>query len=62
RQPMAAVAAEFGISQNQIKYLLQMLTVTAMLEGTTPPQPPKRKFNTCSCCFSVFPYSTPTPG
>jgi putative peptide zinc metalloprotease protein len=61
RQPMAAVAAEFGISQNQIKYLLQMLTVTAMLEGTTPPQPPKRKFNPMQLLFFRIPLFNPDP-
>jgi len=60
-QPMAAVASEFGISQNQIKYLLQMLTVTAMLEGTTPPQPPKRKFNPMQLLFFRIPLFNPDP-
>lgn len=60
-RPIAAVAAEFGISQNQIKYLLQLLTVTAMLEGTTPPQPPKRKFNPMQLLFFRIPLFNPDP-
>lgn len=60
-RPIASVAAEFGISQNQIKYLLQLLTVTAMLEGTTPPQPPKRKFNPMQLLFFRIPLFNPDP-
>ncbi len=43
-QNIGAIASQFSIPPDYIKQLLQMLTATAMLEGTTPPKPPKRKF------------------
>lgn len=58
-QPVSVVAVEFCVSQTHIKRLLQQLTVTAMLEGTTPPKPPKRKFNPMQLLFFRIPLFNP---
>lgn len=58
-QPISVVATEFCVSQTHIKRLLQKLTVTAMLEGTTPPKPPKRKFNPMQLLFFRIPLFNP---
>jgi len=58
-QPVSVVAAEFCVSQTHIKLLLQKLTVTAMLEGTKPPKPPKRKFNPMQLLFFRIPLFNP---
>ncbi|MGC9527913.1 MAG: hypothetical protein ACP5D7_20445 [Limnospira sp.] len=55
----AEVAVNFGVPPNYIKNLLQKLTVTAMLEGTTPPKPPKRKFNPMQLLFFRIPLFNP---
>ncbi|VXD24106.1 putative membrane protein [Planktothrix serta PCC 8927] len=53
------IAAEFCISQSYIRQLLQLLTVTGMLEGTTPPPPPKRKFNPMQLLYFRIPLFNP---
>ncbi|MFZ1029015.1 MAG: hypothetical protein WAN66_22665 [Limnoraphis robusta] len=58
-QSLSVVAAKFCVSQTHIKLLLQKLTVTAMLEGTTPPKPPKRKFNPMQLLFFRIPLFNP---
>ncbi|MGB3532200.1 MAG: M50 family metallopeptidase [Microcoleaceae cyanobacterium] len=58
-QSASVVATEFCVSQTHIKRLLQQLTVTAMLEGTTPPKPPKRKFNPMQLLFFRIPLFNP---
>jgi putative peptide zinc metalloprotease protein len=58
-QPVSVVSKEFSVSQTHIKLLLQKLTVTAMLEGTTPPKPPKRKFNPMQLLFFRIPLFNP---
>lgn len=58
-QSVSVVAAEFCVDQTYIKRLLQKLTITAMLEGTTPPKPPKRKFNPMQLLFFRIPLFNP---
>lgn len=53
------IATEFCISQSYIRQLLQLLTVTGMLEGTTPPPPPKRKFNPMQLLYFRIPLFNP---
>ena len=43
--PIPVIIQQYNISREQLQYLLQILTATAMFEGTKPPQPPKHKFN-----------------
>ena len=45
QRPTNSIISEFCITPEHLKHLLQLLTVTAMLEGTTPPQPPQKKFS-----------------
>ncbi|MEH2357977.1 M50 family metallopeptidase [Nostoc sp.] len=42
--PLSAICQKCEISPEQLRYLLQLLTATAMLEGTKPPKPPRKKF------------------
>jgi putative peptide zinc metalloprotease protein len=43
--PLSSIASEYNISRDKLRYLWQLLTATAMFEGTKPPKPPKRKFH-----------------
>ncbi len=43
--PILVILQQDNITREQLHYLLQILTATAMFEGTKPPQPPKHKFN-----------------
>ncbi|HEY9829674.1 MAG TPA: site-2 protease family protein [Stenomitos sp.] len=45
QQPLATIASSSNITRDELRYLLQLLTATAMLSGTKPPQRTKRKFN-----------------
>ncbi|MGB3401682.1 MAG: M50 family metallopeptidase [Microcoleaceae cyanobacterium] len=58
-QPLSTVGQEFCIDLTEIKSLLQKLRVAAMLEGTTPPKPPKRKFNPMQLLFFRIPLFNP---
>ncbi|MBW4492271.1 MAG: M50 family metallopeptidase [Oscillatoria princeps RMCB-10] len=46
--PLEAIAGEFCITHDELRYLLQLLTATGMLEGTQPAKPPKKKFTPLS--------------
>ncbi|MEB3826244.1 hypothetical protein [Phormidium sp. CCY1219] len=61
RRSTAAILAEFCISKSELKHLLKLLTITAMLEGTTPPPPPKRKFNPMQLLYFRIPLFNPDP-
>ena len=43
--PLNAITQNYDITPAELRYLLQLLTATAMLEGTKPPKPPKGKFH-----------------
>jgi putative peptide zinc metalloprotease protein len=49
--PIAAIAQTYDLSRDEIKALLQQLTLTGMLEGTEPPKPPKKKFTPMQLLF-----------
>ncbi len=49
--PVQAIAQEYDLSSDEMRSLLQQLTLTAMLEGTTPPTPPKKKFTPMQLLF-----------
>jgi putative peptide zinc metalloprotease protein len=42
--PLAAICQKCEISPEELRHLLRFLTATAMLEGTTLPKPPRKKF------------------
>ena len=44
-------AANHGVEMQRVRSLLQQLALTGMLVGTTPPQPPKRKFKPTDLLF-----------
>jgi putative peptide zinc metalloprotease protein len=45
QQPLATIASSYNITRDELRYLLQLLTATAMLSGTKPPKHTRRKFN-----------------
>ena len=49
--PPAAIIQQQNITPAELRYLLQLLAATGMLEGTTPAKPPKRKFTPLSLLF-----------
>lgn len=55
----AAVIREYNLEPAELRSLLQQLVVTAMLEGTEPPQPPKRKFKPTQLLFFKFSLCNP---
>ena len=55
----AAIAQEYNLSASEIKLLMQQLTLTAMLKGTTPPKPPKKKFTPLKLLFFKLPLWNP---
>jgi putative peptide zinc metalloprotease protein len=59
QRPLGAIAAEFCVAPEHLKRLLQLLTATAMLEGTKPPKPPKKKFSPFSLLFFRIPLFNP---
>jgi len=59
QRPLGAIAAEFCVTPEHIKRLLQLLTATAMLEGTKPPKPPQKKFSPFSLLFFRIPLFNP---
>ncbi|MEC4805777.1 MAG: M50 family metallopeptidase [Jaaginema sp. PMC 1079.18] len=61
KYPTAEISQQTGISAAQMKYLMQLLTVTAMLEGTKPPKPPKKPFTPMKLLFFKVPLFNPDP-
>ncbi|MFP4006839.1 MAG: M50 family metallopeptidase [Spirulinaceae cyanobacterium] len=59
--PPEEISQKTGISPGQLKYLMQLLTVTAMLEGTEPPKPPKKPFTPLKLLFFKVPLFNPDP-
>ena len=66
--PPGEVAQKHQIDQNQLRYLLQLLSATAMLIGTTPPPPKPKpwpfgpgKFTPMSLLFFQFSLFNPDP-
>lgn len=57
--PPAVVASESGLSSESVRYLLQLLTATGMLEGTRPTKPSKGKFNPLQLLFFKVPLLNP---
>ncbi|MEM9541403.1 MAG: site-2 protease family protein [Cyanobacteria bacterium P01_E01_bin.42] len=51
RQSPRELALQYDISLGELQDLMQKLTSTGMLEGTTPPTPPKQKFNPLKLLF-----------
>jgi putative peptide zinc metalloprotease protein len=45
QQPLATIASSSNITRDELRYLLQLLTATAMLSGTKPSKHIRRKFN-----------------
>lgn len=45
RYPVAVVMQQLDLSKSELRTIFQGLAATAMLEGTTPPQRPRGKFN-----------------
>lgn len=45
RLPFTIISQQYNISKEEFHYLWQILTATAMFEGTKPPKPAKQKFN-----------------
>ena len=58
-QPPEAIAQQFSVSPAYVKRLLQMLAATAMLEGSKPPERPKKKFNPMQLLFFRIPLFNP---
>ncbi|TVQ16740.1 MAG: hypothetical protein EA367_19385 [Leptolyngbya sp. DLM2.Bin15] len=46
-----AIASRYGVSIEEMRSLLQQLALTGMLEGTTPPKPPRKKFTPMQVLF-----------
>ena len=59
RQPPEAIARKFSVSPGYLKHLLQLLAATAMLEGSKPPERPKKKFNPMQLLFFRIPLFNP---
>ena len=58
--PPEAIAAKYGVSPDYVRYLLQALTATAMLQGTKPPKPRKpKKFHPFQLLFFRVPLWNP---
>lgn len=49
--PLNAIALHHGITQEELHFLLRLLTATGMLEGTKPSKPSKGKFNPLQLLF-----------
>ncbi|MBD1895747.1 hypothetical protein [Coleofasciculus sp. FACHB-129] len=49
--PLTVIKQEQDINPEELRYLLQVLTATGMLEGTTPAKPAKRKFTPMQLLF-----------
>jgi len=56
---LSAIAQEFSITQDELRQLLQKLAATAMLEGTQPPKPRRRKFTPMQLLFFKIPLFNP---
>jgi putative peptide zinc metalloprotease protein len=46
-----AITQQFNITPEALQYLVRLLVVTGMLEGTTPPKPQPRKFHPMQLMF-----------
>ncbi|MFW5666933.1 MAG: efflux RND transporter periplasmic adaptor subunit [Coleofasciculus sp.] len=59
KHPPADIAKYNNLTLEQLRYLLQLLTATGMLEGTQPAKPPKRKFTPLQLLFFKVPLFNP---
>lgn len=59
--PPEQICDRCGIPLHQLRSLLQLLAATGMLEGTTPPKPPKKKFTPLQLLFFKVPLFNPDP-
>ncbi|MDB9315090.1 hypothetical protein PN462_18390 [Spirulina sp. CS-785/01] len=59
--PTEELVQRYNIPPDQLQLLLRQLTTTAMLEGTKPPTPPKRKFTPLRLLFFKVPLFNPDP-
>ncbi|MEA5468669.1 hypothetical protein [Spirulina sp. 06S082] len=59
RLPPEAICDRCGIPPHQLRSLLQLLAATGMLAGTTPAQPPKKKFTPLQLLFFKVPLFNP---
>ena len=57
--PPQIVAQTCNISPQDLQYLLKLLALTGMLEGTSPPKPPKRKFTPLQLLYFRRPLINP---
>jgi len=61
KQSLDAIAQQENRSPDEVKGLLRLLAATAMLEGTQPPKPPKKKFTPMQLLFFKLPLFNPDP-
>ena len=57
--PFDAIVQRYNLDPSALNHLLKLLAATGMLEGTTLPTPPKRKFNPLHLLFFRFPLFNP---
>lgn len=59
--PKSIVTQNLNTTPNEINYLMHLLAATAMLEGSQPPKPPKRKFTPLQLLFFKVRLFNPDP-
>jgi putative peptide zinc metalloprotease protein len=61
QQPLPTIAQKYAIDPLAVRSLLQQLAATAMLVGTTPPQPVRGKFKPTDLLYFKFSLFNPDP-